>query len=396
MYRVAAASVHGGDNGLKSSLAIKLRRNDIMTKKVLLVDDEKFFLEGLKEGLEEFRDIFTTDICFSVDEAIKKIKRNSYDLIISDIRMPRKSGLDLFMYLKKSRYRGGFIAMTAYGTPEILQKVKKMGGLDIILKPFNFSWFKDRIFDFFTEEEGLTGTVNSIDLTSLLQMINLERKSLTVRIEGGGGTGYLDFRKGEIVHAEFGEIEGVPAVYHLLRVKKGRFSVGRERAEVTRNIKESFMALLMEAMKRKDEEDKISDFGNEEKKVIPKEENMNVKKLNQAIEIQKDNMGEGLLATDIYGSADGQSVVGWNSNPQACALMNRITNYMVDALDGAGFPGLNRYYILDLADKKMVIVLNLGDFQWGMLVDRSKIQLGLLLNIAIPKMLGAFEDALKS
>jgi YesN/AraC family two-component response regulator len=364
-----------------------------MTKKILLVDDEQFFLEGLQDGLNEFSDLFATDICFSVDQAIKLIRKNRYDLIVSDIRMPRKSGLDLFMYLRKIKYRGGFIAMTAYGTPEILQKVKKLGGLDIILKPFNFAWFKDRIFDYFTDEEGLSGTVNSIDLTSLLQMINLERKTLTVKIEAPSGTGYLDFKKGEIVSAVYGERKEIEAVRELIRLKKGRFSVHKAREDVEPNIDLSFMGLLMEASRQADEEQIRSK--KPEKKAV-KEDNMNVKKLNQAIEVQKDNMGEGLLATDIYGTADGQSVVGWNSNPQACALFNRITNYMVDALDGAGFPGLNRYYIMDLTDKKMVIVLNLGDFQWGMLVDRSKIQLGLLLNIAIPKMLTAFEDALKS
>jgi hypothetical protein len=121
---------------------------------------------------------------------------------------------------------------------------------------------------------------------------------------------------------------------------------------------------------------------------------MNVKKLNEAIEIQKANMGEGLLATDIYGSADGQSLVGWNSNPQACALFNRITNYMVEALDGAGFPALGRYYIVDLADGKMVIVISLDEFQWGMLADRRKIQLGLLLNVIVPKMIDTFEEAI--
>ena len=62
-----------------------------MTKKLLLVDDEKFFLEGLKEGLLDYEDVFTTDICFSVNEAIKLNEKNEYDLIVTDIRMPKKS-----------------------------------------------------------------------------------------------------------------------------------------------------------------------------------------------------------------------------------------------------------------------------------------------------------------
>jgi CheY-like chemotaxis protein len=410
---------------LASILQHLVIRNN-MEKRILLVDDEKFFLEGLKEGLSDFKEIFATDICFSVDEAIKLFKKHRYDLIISDIRMPRKSGLDLFVYLKKQKYQGGFFAMTAYGTEEVLSKIKKLGGLDIILKPFSFSWFKDKIMGFFVEEEGVSGTVNVIDLTSLLQMINLEKKSLSVKISINDKYGYLHFKSGEIIHAEFDNLEGEEAAFHLIRTRKGRFSVEKQSKDTKHTIDTPFMVLLMNVMKKADEEGKVKksdskdeqknekEEDKEEKKDVKedkdeieivlididksqeksKEVNMNIKKLNQAIEIQKDNMGDGLLATDIYGSADGQSLVGWNSNPQACALFNRITNYMIDALDGAGFPGLGRYYIMDLVGGKMVIVISLGEFQWGMLVDRAKIQLGLLLNVIMPKMIDSFEQAM--
>lgn len=101
-----------------------------MKKKLLLVDDEKFFLEGLQDGLSEYSHLFTTDICFSVEEAKKLQKKNTYDLIVSDIRMPKKSGLDLFIYLRKKKFKGGFIAMTAYGTEDLLKNIRELGGLD--------------------------------------------------------------------------------------------------------------------------------------------------------------------------------------------------------------------------------------------------------------------------
>ncbi len=366
-----------------------------MAKKLLLVDDEIFFLEGLKEGLSEHEDIFTIDICFSVDEAINLCKKNHYDLIVSDIRMPGKSGLDFFVYLRKQNYSGGFIAMTAYGSDKVLDKIKELGGLDIILKPFNLAWFKDKILDFFSEEEGVSGVVDSIALASLLQIINLENKSLVVKIESKTSEGFLYFNKGEIVHAEYNELVGEEAAFHLIKMNKGRFSLLKGKKKVQKTINTPFMVLLINAMKVDDEDSKKLRLN---KKLIEnkkKEEKMNVKKLNQAIEIQKENMGEGLLATDIFGSVDGQSLVGWNSNPQACALFNRITNYMVEALERSGFPALGQYYIMDLEGSKMVIVISMGEFQWGMLVDRSKIQLGLLLNVIMPQMIDAFEKSMK-
>jgi len=241
--------------------------------------------------------------------------------------------------------------------------------------------------------ESIKGIVNSIDLISLLHMMNLEKKSLILKLKINSKNGLFYFLKGEIIHAEYGNMKGEAAAFSLLKEKKGQFSLKKQKKDVKRTIKISFMSLLLNATKHEDEENNLN---NKKRKQKEKEEKMNVKKLNQAIEVQKENMGKGLIATDIYGTADGQSIVGWNSNPQASALFNRITNYMTEALDGAGFPSLNKYYILDLAGEKMVIVLNLGKFQWGMLADGKNIQLGMLLNVAIPKMLSAFEDAMKS
>jgi len=206
-----------------------------MAVKLLLVDDEKFFLEGLQEGLSEFEEVFTTDICFSVDEAIRFYKKNKYELIVSDIRMPKKSGLDLFEYLRKNKYQGGFIAMTAYGTPAVLKKIKKLGGLDIILKPFNFKWFRDKILDYLSVDKGVSGTIDSIDLTSLLQMINLEKKSTAVKVTSKTEEGILYFNKGEIIHAEYADLEGEEAAYKVLKITRGIFSLIKEKGKIKKN-----------------------------------------------------------------------------------------------------------------------------------------------------------------
>lgn len=122
---------------------------------------------------------------------------------------------------------------------------------------------------------------------------------------------------------------------------------------------------------------------------------MNIQKLNNAIEIVKRDLGESLLATDIYTSGDGTSIAGHNSNPKACALFNELTTNLVKSLDSSGFPGLNEYYMLHLKDGHLVIVVYLIEYQWGFLVDSDKVKLGLLLNIVIPNAVQAFIDALE-
>lgn len=122
---------------------------------------------------------------------------------------------------------------------------------------------------------------------------------------------------------------------------------------------------------------------------------MDVKKLNKAVDVLKEDLGESLIGCDIWPTGTGQSIAGYNSQPKATALFEQVTEYMKKTLSGAGFPGLNKYYMLDLEADSLVIVLQFEKHQWGILVNGQKVQLGLLLNIAIPNAREAFEEALK-
>jgi CheY-like chemotaxis protein len=372
-----------------------------MAKRLLLVDDENFFLENLKEGLSEHSDVFTTDICFSVNEAVELYERNEYHLIISDIRMPGRSGLEFFEYLREKHYRGGFIAMTAYGSEELFAKIRRFGGLDIILKPFDLKWFIGKVLDFFSEKgTGVYGTIDSIDLTSLLQMINLEKKTVTVGIESDNEKGFLYFNKGEIIHAECGVLVGDKAAFHLIRMNKGRFFLEKAGKETPKTIDTPFLVLMMNIMKAIDEKgvgDHAGGYREKNKKSIQnKEENMDISKLNQAVEYLKSQLGDALLATDVWGTEDGQALAAHNSQPKAVALFNQLTQYMANTLSESEeeFVELGRYYLIDLIGDNMVIVIYLGDFQWGILFNKKKGKLGLLLNVIIPKIIDIFEEAM--
>ena len=225
-----------------------------MSEKLLLVDDEKFLLESLKEGLSDYEDIFATDICFSVDEAIEFSKNKAYDLIITDIRIPGKSGIELLMHLRKMNFQGKVMAMTAYGNEEIFAKINELGGMRIIVKPFDFKWFKKMLLDFFEEKKGFSGTIDSIDLTSLLQLINLERKSVVVKIEIDDKHGFLYFDKGEIINAEFDYLEGKEAAIRLISLNRGRFFVLKEVKKTKRLINIPFLTFIMNVMKVIDED----------------------------------------------------------------------------------------------------------------------------------------------
>ena len=122
---------------------------------------------------------------------------------------------------------------------------------------------------------------------------------------------------------------------------------------------------------------------------------MNVKKLKEAVNVLNESLDGALMATDIWSSGSGTAIAGYNQNPQATALFDKVTDYMRKALKGAGFPDIKDYYLLEMENNAMVVVLQFKEqgFQWGILVDSKKINLGMLLNIAVPAARKAFLEA---
>lgn len=76
--------------------------------------------------------------------------------------------------------------------------------------------------------------------------------------------------------------------------------------------------------------------------------NINITLLEQTIADLCNLLKDGLLATDIWDRETGLSLAGFNAQPAAVALFTQVTNDLATALSSSGFPGLNRYYLLDL------------------------------------------------
>lgn len=121
---------------------------------------------------------------------------------------------------------------------------------------------------------------------------------------------------------------------------------------------------------------------------------IDISKLDLAIDSLKATLKDGVLAADIWDRATGLSLASINSQPAAVALFTEITNSLTDTLVSSGFPGLNRYYFVDLEGGKTVLVIQHGtDILEGILMDTAKVNLGILLAVALPKALEAVKAA---
>jgi DNA-binding NtrC family response regulator len=110
-------------------------RSDIMSGKVLIVDDEKLMRISLESQLKK-----EGYIVKSVDNALdglKMVKSEEYDVVVTDLRLSGMNGIDFLKETKKYNQEIIVVIMTAYGTLESAVSAIKEGAYDYIAKPFS-------------------------------------------------------------------------------------------------------------------------------------------------------------------------------------------------------------------------------------------------------------------
>lgn len=101
---------------------------------ILIVDDEPTTSWALAEGLAD--DGYTIDTFRSAEDAVGWLRESRSDLVISDLRLPGMSGLELARKLRRGRHAQPVIIVTAYGTPEAMRALRAAGVADCFHKPF--------------------------------------------------------------------------------------------------------------------------------------------------------------------------------------------------------------------------------------------------------------------
>jgi len=103
-------------------------------QKIIVVDDEKSICSNVEKILKKGN--YEVVRAESADEALEKMAVDSFSLLISDIVMPGKNGLELLKLVKDQWPLTKAVMMTAYASTDTAVKAIKMGALDYIPKPF--------------------------------------------------------------------------------------------------------------------------------------------------------------------------------------------------------------------------------------------------------------------
>ena len=113
-----------------------------MAKKVLVVDDEKLIVKGIRFSLEQ--DGMEVDCAYDGEEALRLATENSYDMILLDIMLPKMDGFEVCQHIRDFSMVP-IVMLTAKG--DDMDKILGLeyGADDYITKPFNILEVKARI-----------------------------------------------------------------------------------------------------------------------------------------------------------------------------------------------------------------------------------------------------------
>ena len=113
-----------------------------MAKRVLVVDDEKLIVKGIRFSLEQ--DGMEVDCAYDGEEAFEKAKENTYDMILLDIMLPKMDGYEVCQSIREFS-DVPIVMLTAKG--DDMDKILGLdyGADDYITKPFNILEVKARI-----------------------------------------------------------------------------------------------------------------------------------------------------------------------------------------------------------------------------------------------------------
>jgi len=174
-------------------------------KRILVLDDEEMIRDLLQETFKQKK--FDVEIAATGEEALNQVENSDFDLLVTDLRLPDISGMEVLAKVKEKHPQMGVILITAYGSIKNAVKAMKQGAFDYITKPFDLDEIEMVVEKYFEYKnlvdeniylrseldkkynfENIIGA--SEPMERVFECVRMVAKSkATVMIQGASGTG---------------------------------------------------------------------------------------------------------------------------------------------------------------------------------------------------------------
>ena len=231
-----------------------------MTKKpkILLLDDDQDILDLYKEMLGALPSEPEIQTANSGARAIALLEAEAFNLLISDLKMPKMDGLQLLTIVRKRFPTLRTVVMSALNDQQFKDRAYSMGIDQFLEKPRTgkeINYFCECIEGLLTKGEA-TGGFRGVQSKSLMDIIQLEclsQSSSVLKITTGPVEGKIWIENGEVIDAMAADVVGEEAFRMIASWKGGNFEILPPEPGRKRTIHNSYHALLLETAQAIDE-----------------------------------------------------------------------------------------------------------------------------------------------
>jgi two-component system, OmpR family, response regulator VanR len=175
---------------------------EAFAKQILVVDDDPDTCALIADILQD--DGYYVQPCLSGERALEALERRQFDLVLTDIKMPRITGIDLLLHIRRMELDTEVILMTAYASLKTAVQALRGEAFDYLVKPFSLTDLRQRVREALDREPGAkhaSGIVHEKDMTVDLNALRVWIGDTEVELtrQEFKVLGYLMIERGRIV-----------------------------------------------------------------------------------------------------------------------------------------------------------------------------------------------------
>ncbi len=216
---------------------------------LLIVDDDLLFRSSVARDLKARGfNVFSVP---SVEKALELLAEQHFDVLITDLRLMGRDGIELLEAVRESSPATRTILMSAFASARDHERATDLGAVRILSKPFSSDELVAAVRQAVECSNGFHGSFHGLSLIDMLQLFHLGQRSLTLKLSGRID-GVIHMKGGELVHAEWDVLKGEDALRAILTAPSGSlrtFSL----EDVPRTIHGRFNMLILDLLRKADE-----------------------------------------------------------------------------------------------------------------------------------------------
>ena len=225
-------------------------------KKILFVDDDREIRRFFQNELDHFNVPFSAIIAEDGVRAVEILQKEFISVVVTDLKMPKMDGLALLNAVTRDFPDIPVIVVTGYSSEKIKKMVMQGRAAGFIEKPFKIESLIGAINKVLKKESD-GGTLHGVTPGMFLQLVEMEEKTCTIRLTDGntGKQGVLFFENGLLLDARTAVLHGKDAAYEIFAWDNVSVAIQNVCSQKQDRIKSDLQAILLESMRRKDEQE---------------------------------------------------------------------------------------------------------------------------------------------